>query len=159
MVELIHETRPQKVTRKSLNAWNRFVGLCMKSEILALIKATELRIKTRKQSFGEQYMSLLQQGAPAETLERCLFMAQQDIGALEGKITELRLRQERITTKVRSKLRHKPDRWDAEKSRAMEQLMTIVPTEVVEVYFDEGPTDFVAYAFPVGATMTNPPTK
>ena len=151
MVELKIETRQQKLTRRSTNAWTKLVGVCMASETLAKIKAKQLRIKARKQRFGEQYLDFLQQGAPPETLQRCLTLARDDIACIETKIKSLQVRKEAIDASIKGKLLHKPDRWDSEKVRAkmMEQLMLTEPTDVCEVYFDEVDTDFVAYATPV----------
>lgn len=147
MVEHSPESRPQKLSRKTANAWTRLVGVCLTSEVVAKIKAKEIKVKARKQLFGEQYLDLTLQGAPAEALERCMALAHRDVAALESKIAALRLRREQIQVQVRSKLQRKPHRWDWEKCPAHAHLTP--PTEVAEVYFDEVDTDHVAYATPV----------
>ncbi|GKY93979.1 hypothetical protein MPSEU_000364800 [Mayamaea pseudoterrestris] len=151
MVEIIPESRQQKLARKSANAWTKFVGVCMTSETLAKIKAKELKLKHRKQLFGKQYFDFVQQDAPPETLERCFALARTDIDSLEAKINLLKDRKAAIHFQVRNKMVHKPNRWDSEQSCAkmMEQLMTTEPTDVYEVYYDEVETDYVAYATPV----------
>jgi hypothetical protein len=115
MVETEPEPTQQKLARKTTNIWIKLVGACKSSETLAKIKAKELQIKTRKQLFGEQYLDFIHQGAPPETLERCIALARSDIVVLKEKIASLKIRRSQIGIMAKSKIQHKPGRWDSEK--------------------------------------------
>jgi len=105
-MEIKTETSPHRLCRKTKNKLISSLGFAQKSDYLAKAKLKKHWLKGRKQRFGFSYMDMLENGASADDLERCVQTARQDMQVIKNDITLLKGAIEKTRKKIHANPAH-----------------------------------------------------